>query len=143
MTFEPETDDIEIFIRDAQECAKHLNYDDSVLMNMLKAAMPKVVYGTLYHMETLGDVIKFVKDYYSKSPSERLQSEQAAKPEASPFKAMKSPQPIDLNSTLVPTHRQPKQNGFHPKSPTSPPYIPLEEVEAGVEVEDHREENFK
>ena len=30
-----------------------------------------------------------------------------------------------------------------PKSPTSPPYIPLEEVEAGVEVEDHREENFK
>ena len=44
-----------------QECAKQLNYDDSVLMNMLKAAMPKVVYGTLYHMETLGDVIKFVK----------------------------------------------------------------------------------
>ena len=42
MTFEPETDDIEIFIRDAQECAKQLNYDDSVLMNMLKAAMPKV-----------------------------------------------------------------------------------------------------
>ena len=30
-----------------------------------------------------------------------------------------------------------------PKSPTSPPYIPLEEVEAGVEVEDSREENFK
>ena len=101
MTFEPETDDIEIFIRDAQECAKQLNYDDSVLMNMLKAAMPKVVYGTLYHMETLGDVIKFVKDYYSKSPSERMQSQQAAKTEASPFKAIKSPQPIDLNSTLV------------------------------------------
>ena len=101
MTFEPETDDIEIFIRVAQECAKQLNYDDSVLMNMLKAAMPKVVYGTLYHMETLGDVIKFVKDYYSKSPSERIQSQQAAKTEASPFKAMKSPQTIDLNSTLV------------------------------------------
>ena len=30
-----------------------------------------------------------------------------------------------------------------PRSPTSPPYIPLEEVEAGVEVEDPREENFK
>ena len=30
MTFEPETDDIEIFIRDAQECAKQLNYEDSV-----------------------------------------------------------------------------------------------------------------
>ena len=30
-----------------------------------------------------------------------------------------------------------------PKSPTSPPYIPLEEVEAGVEVEDHREKDFK
>ena len=41
MTFEPETDDIEIFIRDAQECAKQLNYDDSVLMNMLKAAHAK------------------------------------------------------------------------------------------------------
>ena len=54
MTFEPETDDIEIFIRDAQECAKQLNYDDSVLMNMLKAAMPKVVYGTLYHIVISG-----------------------------------------------------------------------------------------
>ena len=143
MTFEPETDDIEIFIRDAQECAKQLNYDDSVLMNMLKAAMPKVVYGTLYHMETLGDVIKFVKDYYSKSPSERMQSQQATKTEASPFKSMKSPQPIDLNSNPCPTHRKPQQNGFHPKALQAHPNIPLEEVEAGVEVEDPREENFK
>ena len=63
--------------------------------------MPKVVYGTLYHMENLGEVIKFVKDYYSKSPSERLQIQQAGKLETSPFKAMKNPQPIDLNTTLV------------------------------------------
>ena len=101
MTFDPETDDIEVFIRDAQECAKQLKYDDAVVMNMIKAAMPKVVYGTLYHMENLGDVIKFVKDYYSKSPSERLQTQPAGKLEASPFKAMKNPQPIDLNTTLV------------------------------------------
>ena len=101
MTFDPETDDIEVFIRDSQECAKQLKYDDTVVMNMIKAAMPKVVYGTLYHMENLGEVIKFVKDYYSKSPSERLQTQQAAKLEASPFKAMKNPQPIDLNTTLV------------------------------------------
>ena len=68
MTFEPETDDIEIFIRDAQECAKQLNYDDSILMNMLKAAMPKVVYGMLYHMETLGDVIKFCEGLLLQKP---------------------------------------------------------------------------
>ena len=101
MTFDPETDDIEVFIRDAQECAKQLKYDDTVVMNMIKAAMPKVVYETLYHMEILGKVIKFVKDYYSKRPSERLQTQQAGKLEASPFKAMKNPQPIDLNTTLV------------------------------------------
>ena len=75
-------------------------------------------------METLGDVIKFVKDYYSKSPSERMQSQQAAKTEASPFKSMKSPQPIDLNSHPCPTHRKPQTKWISPKSPTSPPYIP-------------------
>ena len=85
MTFDPETDDIEVFIRDAQECVKQLKYDDTVVMNMIKAAMPKVVYGTLYHMENLGEVIKFVKDYYSKSPSERLQTQQTGKLETSPI----------------------------------------------------------
>ena len=41
MTFDPETDDIEVFIRDAQECVKQLKYDDTVVMNMIKAAMLK------------------------------------------------------------------------------------------------------
>ena len=101
MTFEPETDDIEIFIRDAQECAKQLNYDDSVLMNMLKAAMPKVVYGTLYHMENSRRCHQVCERLLLQKPPLRECKASKQPKQASPFKAMKSPQPLDLNSTLV------------------------------------------
>ena len=53
MTFTPETDDIEIFIRDIQECAKQLNYTDQVLVTTLKAAMPKEIYGnSVLHVQS-------------------------------------------------------------------------------------------
>ena len=70
----PETDDIEVFIRDIQECAKQLNYNDQVMVTMLKVAMPKEVYGTLYHMEDLSDIIRFCKNFYAKSLAERLKA---------------------------------------------------------------------
>ena len=41
MTFTLETDDIEVFIRDIQECVKQLNYNDQVLITTLRAAMPR------------------------------------------------------------------------------------------------------
>ena len=71
MSFNPKTDDIEEFIRDAQECAKQLEYDDHVIINMLKAVMPREIYGTLYYMDDLAEVINFCKDYFSRNPKDQ------------------------------------------------------------------------
>ena len=61
MSFTPATNAIEVFLRDLQACAKQLNYDDQVVMTTIRAAMPKEVYGTLYKMTNLSEVIDFCK----------------------------------------------------------------------------------
>ena len=99
MSFTPATDDVEVFLRDLQECAKQLNYDDHVVMTTITAAMPQEFYGTLYKMTELSEVIDFCKNYYAKSPSERLKAQSAANLEASPFKKMQEDRPSDINAT--------------------------------------------
>ena len=79
MSFTPATDDVEVFLRDLQECAKQLNYDDQVVITTIRAAMPQEVYGALYKMEELSEVIDFCKNYYAKSPKERLKAQSTAK----------------------------------------------------------------
>ena len=61
MSFTPATNDVEVFLRDLQECAKQLNYDDQVVMTTIRAAMPQEIYGALYKMTNLGEVIDFCK----------------------------------------------------------------------------------
>ena len=102
MSFTPATDDIEIFPRDLQECAKQLNYDNQAIITTIRAAMPQEVYGALYKMDDLSEIIGFCKNYYAKSPTERLKAQAAGKLEASPFKKIEeeSPPP-DINATLT------------------------------------------
>ena len=100
MSFTPATDDIEVFLRDLQECAKQLNYDDQVVMTTIRAAMPQEVYGTLYKMTDLSEVINFCKNYYAKSPKERLKAQSTGKLEASPFKKIQEETPLDINTML-------------------------------------------
>ena len=57
MSFIPATNDVEIFLRDLQECTKQLNYDDQVIITTIRVAMPQEVYGTLYKMTDLSEVI--------------------------------------------------------------------------------------
>ena len=105
MSFNPKTDDIEEFIRDAQECAKQLEYDDHVIINMIKAVMPKEIYSTLYYMDDLAEVINFCKDYFSKSPRDR-DEETTSSPDKgatalTPFSKIKTvEQPTDIGHTL-------------------------------------------
>ena len=101
MTFTPETDDIEVFIRDVQECAKQLNYNDQVLITTLRAAMPREIYGTLYKMDDLSEMIDFCKNYYAKTPAERLKAQEAGKLEANPFKKMQEDSPPNITDTLT------------------------------------------
>ena len=100
MSFTPATDDVEVFLRDLQECAKQLNYDNQVVMTTIRAAMPQEVYGTLYKMTDLSEVIDFCKNYYAKSPKERLKAQSTAKLEASQFKKIQEESPLDITVML-------------------------------------------
>ena len=100
MSFTPATDDVEVFLRDLQECAKQLNYDDQVVITTIRAAMPQEIYGALYKMTDLSEVIDFCKNYYAKSPKERLKAQSTAKLGVSPFKKIQDETPPDIATTL-------------------------------------------
>ena len=100
MSFTPATDDVEVFLRDLQECAKQLKYDDQVVITTIRAAMPQEIYGALYKMTDLSEVIDFCKNYYAKSPKERLKAQSTAKLDVSPFKKIQDESPPDITKTL-------------------------------------------
>ena len=62
--------------------------------------MPQEVYGALYKMEELSEVIDFCKNYYAKSPKERLKAQSTAKLDASPFKKIQEESPPDIATML-------------------------------------------
>ena len=80
-TFDPESMDIEDFIRDVQECGTQLRYDEHSIMEMIKSCMPRENYGTLYKMNTLTEVITFCKDAYAVTPAERAKKASQAMPQ--------------------------------------------------------------
>ena len=65
-SFTPGQDDIEAYIRDVKEAAHQLNYNDEVVLHLIKATMPSEIYGTLYNQHGLNTVITMVKDIYAK-----------------------------------------------------------------------------
>ena len=60
-SFDPDKDDIEKFLRNVQECAKQLKYDEEITLNTIKVCMPKAIYGSLYEKKTLTSTITFLK----------------------------------------------------------------------------------
>ena len=102
-TFDPETMDIEEFIRDVQECGSQLQYGERSVMDMIKSCMPRENYGTLYKMDNLAEVITFCKDAYAITPAER--AKKAAQASASgtntiPFTTIKTKGSSDLAQHL-------------------------------------------
>ena len=67
-SFDPNTDDIEEYIRDVCEAAKQLGHGDDAVLNLLKATMPTELYGTLYGHDNLYAVMTMFKDIYAKKP---------------------------------------------------------------------------
>ena len=67
-SFDPNTDDIEEYIRDVCEAAKQLGHGDDAVLNLLKATMPTELYGTLYGHDNLYVVMTMLKDIYAKKP---------------------------------------------------------------------------
>ena len=142
LAFNPETDDVEEFLRDAQECTKQLRHDDTAIINMLKGAMPKEIYAALFPMENLRDIIKFIKEYYSKNPAERKARQEQEAGNVSPFKTIKEGPKPDLTTTLAQLTERLNKMDFSQK-PYKPTINPLEEAEAEVEEEDSNREEAR
>ena len=60
-SFDPSSDDIEIFIRDVKATANQLGHGNDSILNLIKVCMPTEIYGTLYSITDLGDLIKMVR----------------------------------------------------------------------------------
>ena len=63
--FVPSSDDIETFIRDVKVTANQLGHGNDSVLNLMKACMPIEIYGTLYSITNLADLIKMIKDIYA------------------------------------------------------------------------------
>ena len=67
-SFDPNTDDIEEYIRDVRKVAKQLGHGDDAVLNLLKATMPTELSGNLYGHDNLYVVMTMLKDIYAKKP---------------------------------------------------------------------------
>ena len=73
-SFDPNTDDIEVFLRDVQETAKQLQYNEATVVNMIKSKMPLAMYSTLYDIHDLERVVTRCRDIYAKSTENTAES---------------------------------------------------------------------
>ena len=64
----PNTDDIEEYIRDVHKAVKQLGHGDDMVLNLLKVNMPTELYGTLYGHDNLYIIMTMLKDIYTKKP---------------------------------------------------------------------------
>ena len=89
--FNPQTDDIEEFVRNVQETATQLNYGNETVANMIKTCMPMDMYTSLYEVTDLEKIISKVRDIYARPVTKSTESTTAtpaAVPSATPFSAM-------------------------------------------------------
>ena len=98
-SFDPAKDDIEEFLRNVQECAKQLKYDEEITLNTIKACMPKAIYGSLYEKKTLTSTITFLKELYAQ-PLDLTSKDDTAQVSGSPFNQIKQDNQDQLEGTL-------------------------------------------
>ena len=65
-SFDPNTDDIEVFLRNVQETAKQLEYREATVVNMIKSKMSLAMYSSLYDIHDLDKVVTRCRDIYAK-----------------------------------------------------------------------------
>ena len=98
-SFDPDKDDIEEFLRNVQECAKQLKYDEEITLNTIEACMPKAIYGSLYEKKTLTSTITFLNQLYAQ-PLDSTPKDNTAQVSGSPFNQIKQDNPDHLEGTL-------------------------------------------
>ena len=71
-SYNDETDDIEVFLRDVQETAKQLKYSDELVCTMIKANIPRSLAYSLYKYDRLDELVSAVRNQLGKSKTHKF-----------------------------------------------------------------------
>lgn len=69
LSFNPATDQITKFVSDCKQTAAQLQYGEGAVVELIKSCMPDVLYGALYPIHELEDVVKMATDFVSRQPA--------------------------------------------------------------------------
>ena len=90
-SYNDETDDIEVFLRDVQETAKQLKYSDELVCTMIKTNIPRSLAYSLYKVTSLDELVSAVRNQLAKAkPLSSAGGATGTTANTSPFSAMKS-----------------------------------------------------
>ena len=87
LRFNPDTDNIEKFVRKVKSLAKHLGYQEVAVVNTIKSAMPTDVYRALYSVEDLPTVVAMVEDLFEAKAGQTASTSVAGATGTTPFNA--------------------------------------------------------
>ena len=111
-TYNDETDDIEVFLRDVQETAKQLKYTDDLVCTMIKTHIPRSLAYSLYKVTSLDELVSAVRNQLAKSkPPSSAGGATGTTASTSPFSAMK---PADSAYFNIEDGNGQKQKPFKP-----------------------------
>ena len=111
-TYNDETDDIEVFLRDVQETPKQLKYTDHLVCTMIKTHIPRSLAYSLYKVTNLDELVSAVRNQLAKSkPPSSAGGATGTTASISPFSAMK---PADNAYFNIEDGNGQKQKPFKP-----------------------------
>ena len=111
-TFNKETDDIEVFLRDVQETAKQLKYTDDLVCTMIKTHIPRSLAFSLYKVTNLDELVSSVRNQLARSnPPSSAGGATGTTATTSPFSAMK---PAEASFFNIEDGNGQKQKPFKP-----------------------------
>ena len=89
-SYNDETDDIEVFLRDVQETAKQLKYTDELVCTMIKSNIPRSLAYSLYKVDSLDELVSAVRNQLAKAkPISSAGGATGTTANTSPFSAVK------------------------------------------------------
>ena len=89
-SYNDETDDIEVFLRDVQETAKQLKYSDELACTMIKTNIPRSLAYSLYKYDKLDELVSAVRNQLAKAkPVSSAGGATGKTVNTTPFSAMK------------------------------------------------------
>ena len=111
-SYNDETDDIEVFLRDVQETAKQLKYTDELVCTMIKTNIPRSLAYSLYKVDSLDELVSAVRNQLAKAkPPSSAGGATGTTANTSPFSAMK---PADAAYFNIEDGNGQKQKPFKP-----------------------------